>query len=259
MADRRLPERPALWRTNASLAREEEAAALAARYAHASAQDILAALFTDIAPGRAAVVSSFGAESAVLLALTAEVDPAVPVVFLDTGKLFPETLAHRDALIARLGLTGVVTHTPKTADLAADDPRGDLHARQSDRCCHIRKTLPLLRALRGYEAWASGRKRGQNSLRATLPVFEVQDGRLKANPLAAWAPEEVQAELQRRRLPAHPLVAQNYLSIGCAPCTTPVQPGEDPRAGRWRGEEKTECGIHITPDGRIQRVPTAKS
>ncbi len=194
--------------------------------------------------GRFAVVSSFGADAAMLLALVAEVDPAVPVLFLDTGMHFPETLAYRDALTARLGLTDVRSIPPDPAAVAARDPRGDLHLFVPDDCCALRKVAPLARALAPFAAWATGRRRQQTATRARLPFVETADGRRKFNPLADWSAERVAAELARRDLPRHPLVARGYPSIGCAPCTRAVRPGEDARAGRWAGHAKTECGIH---------------
>ena len=194
--------------------------------------------------GRFAVVSSFGADSAMLLALVAEIDPGVPVLFLDTGKHFPETLAYRDDLVARLGLTDIRAIGPDPAQLAARDPLGDLHRYIPDDCCAIRKVAPLRHALAPFAAWATGRRRQQAATRAALPFVETVDGRRKYNPLADWSAERIAAELARRDLPRHPLVARGFLSIGCAPCTRAVRPGEDARAGRWAGHAKTECGIH---------------
>jgi phosphoadenosine phosphosulfate reductase len=194
--------------------------------------------------GRFAIVSSFGADSAMLLALAAEIDPAVPVLFLDTGKHFTETLAYRDTLVARLGLRDVRSITPDPARVADRDPRGDLHLFIPDDCCALRKVAPLERALVPFAAWATGRRRHQSATRAALPFVEHVDGRVKINPLADWSAERIQAELVRRDLPRHPLVERGYPSIGCAPCTRAIRPGEDPRAGRWAGRGKTECGIH---------------
>jgi phosphoadenosine phosphosulfate reductase len=194
--------------------------------------------------GRLAVVSSFGADSAMLLALVAEIDPGVPVLFLDTAMHFPETLAYRDELTARLGLTDVRSVAPDAREVAYRDPRGDLHLFVPDDCCALRKVAPLQRALAPFAAWASGRRRDQAATRRGLAFVETVDGRRKFNPLADWPAERVAAELARRNLPRHPLVARGYPSIGCAPCTRPVRPGEDARAGRWAGHAKTECGIH---------------
>jgi phosphoadenosine phosphosulfate reductase len=196
-------------------------------------------------PGRIAVVSSFGADSAVLLGLVADVDRATPVVFLDTGKLFAETLAYRDRLVARLGLSDVRTIRPDRAALAAEDAAGDLWRRDPDRCCELRKVEPLARALAGFAAWINGRKRYQSAARSQLPAVERVDGRIKLNPLADWTPERIEAHFAAHGLPRHPLEAEGYRSIGCAPCTSPVSEDEDERAGRWRGLEKTECGIHF--------------
>ena len=193
-------------------------------------------------PGRIAVVSSFGAESAVLLALVAEIDPAVPVLFLETGQHFPETLAYRSHLAATLGLRDVRDVRPQA--LADRDPEGQLHAFDPDACCALRKVEPLAEALRPFAAWVTGRKQGQAATRAAMPLIEHEDGRVKINPLARWDARRIEAEMVRRGLPRHPLLGRGYPSIGCAPCTRPVGAGADPRSGRWAGTSKVECGIH---------------
>lgn len=204
-------------------------------------------------PGRAATVSSFGAESVVLLHLLAQVDRAAPVLFLDTEMLFPATLSYQHAVAEALGLTDVRVIRPDRAATFARDPDGDLHRRDPDLCCALRKSEPLEAALRGYTAWISGRKRRQTRDRAALGLFEADAvGRLKVNPLASWTSAEVAAYIDAHGLPRHPLVGEGYPSIGCAPCTTRVAPGEDARAGRWRGREKDECGIHL--NGRHLRA-----
>ena len=196
-------------------------------------------------PGEVALVSSFGAESAVLLDLVAEVAPSIPVLFVDTGRLFGETLRHRDRLVERLGLTDVRILTPEPSAVAEADPFGVLWHADADACCRVRKVAPLARAIAPFAAWISGRKRFQAASRAAVPTFEADGSRFKINPLATWAPEALAARIAARDLPAHPLVAQGYPSIGCMPCTSRVAPGEDTRAGRWRGSDKTECGIHL--------------
>jgi phosphoadenosine phosphosulfate reductase len=196
--------------------------------------------------GRTALVSSFGAESAVLLDMVATVDPRTPVIFLDTGKLFEETQDHRQELTALLGLEDVRVVRPEPADLARQDPGGTLWRRDPDRCCHVRKTEVLERALAGFAAWITGRKRFQGGLRSALRTIEGEPstGRIKINPLAPWSAEDVERYRLLRNLPAHPLVADRFASIGCIPCTRRVAPGEPPRAGRWWGLDKAECGIH---------------
>ena len=222
----------------------EQADVLNARFAGADAATVLAAAIRDVFPGRVALVSSFGSESAVLLSLVAEIDRGVPVVFLDTLKLFPETLAYRETLVTALGLTDVRTVTPDAARLSLKDQHGALWMTNPDLCCHIRKTEPLQRALSGFDAWLTGRKRFQSAGRAALPLFEADGSRVKVNPIAGWSPDEVRAYAAGRGLPEHPLTARGFASIGCVPCTTKVEPGEDARAGRWRGTDKVECGIH---------------
>lgn len=199
------------------------------------------------APGRVTIVSSFGAESVTLLHLVAEIEPAAPVLFIDTEMLFAETLEYQADMARDLGLRDIRIIRPKARELMAFDRGGDLHVSNTHRCCHLRKVRPLRRALKAFDGWISGRKRHQNGVRAALPAVERDEtGRLKFNPLSDWSAEDLRAHASRHGLPAHPLVAKGYPSIGCAPCTSPVAPGEDPRAGRWRGEAKTECGIHFS-------------
>ena len=220
-----------------------------------SAEQSLERLITADFPGGVALVSSFGAESAVLLKMLADVDRDTPVLFLDTEMLFPETLTYQEALAERFGLRDVRRIQPDVVDRARLDPDGGLNGRDTDACCGFRKDKPLKRALFGFEAWITGRKRAQGPTRAQMPRFETDArGLIKHNPLFDWTPERVRAEMRRHDLPAHPLVAKGFPSIGCAPCTTPVAEGEDPRAGRWRGSDKTECGIHVV-DGKLVRGP----
>lgn len=193
-----------------------------------------------------ALVSSFGAESAVLLHLASQVSPKIPVLFLDTGMLFGQTLDYRKSLAATLGLTDVRDLRPAFADLAVNDPRSDLWRTDTDACCHIRKVLPLDRALEGFSGWVTGRKRFHGGDRLRLAVVEESEGQIKFNPLANWSKAELDAYAAEHSLPAHPLVAQGFPSLGCWPCTKPVDdPNADVRAGRWQGQDKTECGIHV--------------
>jgi phosphoadenosine phosphosulfate reductase len=211
--------------------------------------EMLSVLLSEHMLGDVAIVSSFGAESAVLLHLIGSIDPSVPVLFLETGKHFPETLAYRDLLVERIGLTDLRNITPDPAAIAANDSTGLRWSYDPDGCCEIRKVIPLKAALAPFDAQFTGRKKFQSQTRSALPRFEVEDGRLKVNPLADWDKAAVEAYMATHDLPAHPLVAQGYLSIGCAPCTSVVKPGEDPRSGRWRGWDKVECGIHTPVEG----------
>ncbi|HLZ77342.1 phosphoadenylyl-sulfate reductase [Phenylobacterium sp.] len=194
---------------------------------------------------RLALVSSFGAESAVLLHLVSKVKPDMPVLFLDTGMLFGQTLDYRRQLAALLGLTDVRDLRPAYQDLATGDPAAKLWQTDTDACCEIRKVIPLDKALAGFDGWITGRKRFHGGARLSLPVVEQADHQLKFNPLANWAKEDLDAYMAEYALPAHPLVAQGFPSIGCWPCTQPVEDGQDVRAGRWAGQDKTECGIHV--------------
>ncbi len=210
----------------------------------ADTTEMLETLFTDNLLGDAAIVSSFGAESAVLLHLIGSIRPEVPVLFLDTGKHFPETLAYRDLLIAQIGLEDVRNLHPDPALLAARDDTGLRWSYDPDGCCAIRKIQPLAKALAPFDAQFTGRKAFQSTTRTALPRFEIEAGRLKVNPLADWDRARIDAYMVQHVLPPHPLVAAGYPSIGCAPCTSVVQVGEDQRSGRWRGWDKTECGLH---------------
>jgi len=211
----------------------------------ASADRLLSAVLRDLFAGRAAVVSSFGAESAVLLHLVATIDPATPVLFIDTGRHFVETLRYRDRLAALLGLSDVRTIGPTAEEIARLDADASRATWDPDGCCAFRKTRPLQRALADFDAWISGRKNFQSALRSALPAFEHDGMHVKINPLARWSAADLAAYSDRHRLPRHPLVDQGFASIGCAPCTSAVRPGEDTRAGRWRGFDKIECGIHL--------------
>lgn len=244
--------------TTVRLARAERAAALAGHHVGKTPQDVLRAAIREDFPNRIGLVSSFGTDSAVLLHMVAAIDPYVPVIFLDTDKHFPETLAYRDRLRRDLGLCNMQIVSPRPAGVAADDPDGTLHQRSPDLCCHVRKTLPMLAALRNLDCWITGRKRAQAATRADLPLFEAQDRWVKLNPLAGWDAADVAAYMAAHDLPEHPLKAQGFLSVGCAPCTRAVKPGEDARAGRWADSDKTECGIHFV-DGKMVRGPVAKA
>ncbi len=231
--------------------------ALNARYRNHAAIAVLRHALSDPAVGRIALVSSFGAESVVLLHMIAVLDRATPVVFIDTQMLFAETLSYQAEVAAQLGLSDVRTIRARPAALAAHDPDRLLHKSDSDACCALRKAEPLERALAPFDAWITGRKRFQGQTRARLDFFENEaDQRIKVNPLAHWRPADVRDYMLNNRLPRHPLVARGYPSIGCAPCTGRVKDGEDPRAGRWRGQEKEECGIHLV-NGKLVRGPVA--
>ncbi len=220
-----------------------DVARLAAKYAGIGTAEMLADLLASELKGRVAAVSSFGSESAVLLDLVAAVDKDVPVIFINTQKIFGETLAYRDTLAEQLGFTDLRVYRPDPRLLAAKDATSLRWSYDPDGCCDLRKVEPLRRALAPFDAWISGRK-GFQAGRGALPRFEIDEGRLKINPLADWTKPAIDAAFEARKLPRHPLEAQGYPSVGCVPCTSQVQPGEDPRAGRWRGWDKSECGIH---------------
>jgi len=212
------------------------------------AKEVLSLAINDLFPGRIALVSSFGADSIALLHLVASVAPATPVLFLETGKHFSQTLAYRDEVAEKLGLTNVIDLNPSAAALAEKDPDGTLNARDPDACCAIRKVAPLYEALSGYDAWITGRRREQTFSRNRMDVFEADGARTKINPLAGWSQDDIDTYVWRLELPRNPLVDEGYASIGCEPCTARVAPGENARAGRWRGTDKIECGIHTAAE-----------
>ena len=240
--------------TSNSIALADRARELNAAFAGLTAQQMLSRLLHGGVAGRVAVISSFGAEAACLLSLIASKEPSTPVVFLDTRKHFAETLIYVDELMDRLGLTTLVRARPSLAGLEVADPNGDLHARDGDRCCYMRKTLPMIGVLRNYDCVLTGRKRFQTADRSDMGTVEVQDSWLRVNPLADWTYEQVLDYLECHGILEHPLVSQGYASVGCEPCT---QPSEDFRAGRWAGTDKTECGIHIARNGKI--VPLGRT
>jgi len=228
-------------------------AALNNRYKHHGATAVLERALGDEEVGKIALVSSFGAESVVLLHLISVMARNTPVLFIDTEMLFAETLAYQLELTERLRLSDVRVVKAKRNDLFTRDNENILHLHNPDACCELRKTEPLQRALGEFDAWITGRKRYQGKTRQTIDFFESEaDIRIKVNPLAHWTSADLQVYMTENRLPRHPLVAKGFPSIGCAPCTTRVNDGEDPRAGRWRNLPKDECGIHFV-DGKLVR------
>lgn len=221
-----------------------------ARFAPKDACGVIAHALT--ARGQIALVSSFGAESVVLLHMAASVSRDVPVLFLETGMLFAETLSYQRRVADRLGLTNVQIIRPDPVALLTRDTDGILHLADTDACCALRKVEPLARALAPYDGWISGRKRVHGGQRVTLELAEAEGERLKLNPLAHWSAHEIAAYMDTHDLPRHPLVARGFTSIGCEPCTRRTEPGEDARAGRWPGQDRNECGIHFI-DGKAVR------
>jgi phosphoadenosine phosphosulfate reductase len=250
-----IQERPAMMDTE--IVSSAQLLDLREKYAGLVGGPLLEALIKKEFPGEIAIVSSFGAESAVLLHMVADIDPTVPVIFLNTGKLFGETLRYRDRLQEKLGLTDLRAIGPLPSDLEAQDPHGGLWNQDQDACCFVRKVLPLERALAPFKASITGRKRFQTSTRTTMDPIEEEavrdvDGvrhqgatRFKINPLSFWGEDELNQYLLDNKLPKHPLVKDGYRSIGCMPCTDRVPEGGDYRDGRWKGSDKDECGIHL--------------
>jgi phosphoadenosine phosphosulfate reductase len=210
----------------------------------ASPQEILTWAWKTFAPLIAAT-SSFQSQSLPLLHMIGQYAPDMPVLFLDTGFHFPETLAFRDQLILELGIRVQNLSASETDD---DSRRRyeDLHRTDPDLCCYINKVEPLQRAKAGLRAWVTGIRRDQTEARRNTPIISVdRDGKYKICPMATWTDRDVWRYINEHDLPVHPLLQQGYMSIGCAPCTRPVSAGEDYRAGRWAGQNKTECGLHV--------------
>ncbi|HEV2677906.1 MAG TPA: phosphoadenylyl-sulfate reductase [Aliidongia sp.] len=229
----------------------QRAASLNRQYQGVDSEEFLRALIEDEFPGKVAIVSSFGTESALLLALAARVNRDVPIIFLDTGHHFPETLAYRDVVQRRLGLTNLRTIKAAASALADRDPDAALWQFDTDACCSLRKVEPLQDAIHEFDALISGRKHSHGALRSFMPRIEAVDGLIKLDPIADWSPERVEEAYEALDLPRHPLISRGYRSVGCRPCTAPASDALDPRAGRWVGQNKTECGIHRA--GRVEQ------
>ncbi|MBI1494860.1 phosphoadenylyl-sulfate reductase [Halocynthiibacter styelae] len=237
----------------------DRAKELNARYRHHGARDILAQALSDPLTGRIAMVSSFGAESVVLLHLLSTLDRTVPVLFLNTEMLFEETIQYQRDISKQLGLTDVRVISPDRNEMFLEDNDALLWQKSTDACCALRKTRPLEKALSGFDAWITGRKRYQSGTRAQMGLFEADgENRIKVNPMAHFTPDTIREYMENNNLPRHPLVKKGFASLGCAPCTSRVRDGEDPRAGRWRGQDKTECGIHFE-NGKMVRTPVRPS
>ncbi len=220
------------------------AEALNARLAGMTPQEILRVAITEEFAGNIVLSSSFGADSAALLHMVAQIDRSLPVLFLDTDRHFFQTLQYRDELAQRLGLSNIINLKADAEEATTEDGRGTLWRTNPDACCDLRKVRPLNREMEKWSAWISGRKRHQSASRANLPIVEWDGRHFKVNPLAAWTKADIDAYFTAHDLPPHPLVEQGFPSIGCFTCTKPVADGEDARSGRWAGTEKVECGIH---------------
>ncbi|ABC22729.1 phosphoadenylyl-sulfate reductase [Rhodospirillum rubrum] len=217
---------------------------LLGRHGDSAAEAILEDVLKRAFVRRTALVSSFGTEAAALLHMVAAIEPATPVLFVDTGRLFGETLRYRDRLVERLGLTDVRSLKPEPR-IAAEDQDLMLFSRDADRCCYLRKVLPLRKALEGFDCWINGRKGHHGGGRAQMPVAEADGFLVKITPLARWGADDVDAYYETHDLPRHPLWEDGFPSVGCLPCTVRASAEDGFRAGRWAGAQKTECGIHL--------------
>ncbi len=215
-----------------------------ATYETKTAQEIIESALTLDIFSRPAIVTSFGAEAVVLLHIVSKIKPDIPIIFIDTGKIFGETLRYRDRLQHVLGLEDVRTVGPRQAEIDIHDPMGVLNQESPDHCCDIRKSRVLARAIRPFDSWINGRKRFQSRARSELKILERDGERMKLTPLANWSSRDLKNYIIEHSLPMHPLVKQGYLSIGCFPCTSKVSNSDDARSGRWAGKDKSECGIH---------------
>ena len=213
-----------------------------------SPQELLAYVIEQYSP-KIVVACSFGAEDVVLVDMVHRINPTVPVFYLDTDFLFPETYATRDRVIERYELkpTQVVHVKSLLTPQQQADAHGDaLWERNPDQCCQLRKVDPLTRVLKGYSAWITGIRRDQAPSRANAGLIEWDQKfeLVKINPLARWTSTDVWSYIKIYEVPYNPLHDHHYPSIGCTHCTKPVMPGQDPRSGRWQGSAKTECGLH---------------
>jgi phosphoadenosine phosphosulfate reductase len=198
---------------------------------------------------RLTFATGFGMEGCVLIDLIARAELPIDLFTLDTGLLFPETYELWRRLEARYGVTIRAVRPEHTVEAQGRLAGPELWASDPDQCCELRKMQPLRRTLTGFDAWLSAIRRDQTPDRADAPVvgWDGKFGLVKVNPLVRWSFDDVKAYVHEHSVPYNPLHDQGYPSIGCQPCTSPVAPGEDPRAGRWRGREKKECGLHLRP------------
>jgi len=223
---------------------DKKAADLAQKYSDLEGIDLLKVMIKKEFPDRIALSSSFGAEAAVLLDLVLRIDSKIPIIFLDTGKLFEETYNYVTQLSRHIGFKDLRIIRPKKERLLKKDPSGNLWQTEPDMCCHIRKVEPLETALKGFKAWITGRKRYHGDIRLNLDPIESVDGYIKINPLINWDAKRIQSYFSEKKLPKHPLLSRGFKSIGCYHCTRETEDGEGVRSGRWLGDQKTECGIH---------------
>ncbi len=209
-----------------------------------------------------AMTSSFGPESGALLHMVSKIDPSMAILFLETGYHFPETLEYKKQLADLLGLTQVrdLRADPAKREKLIADHAGVPYEKNPDLCCHINKVEPLDQALTGYKAWISGIRRKQTDFRKSIRIVEAYEGGLyKISPLANFTSRDIWWYLKEHKIPQHPLYEKGYLSIGCWPCTRPIQDGDDERSGRWAGKAKTECGIHLFKEIRKTEIPPSEA
>lgn len=222
-----------------------ELAEINRKYEDKDPRDVLKWAILDEFKGEIALSSSFGIGSTVLLHMVSEIDPALKVIFINTGCHFRETLEYKNSLAELLGLTNIVEFSPSDEDLARFDPDGKLYEKHPDFCCAVRKVEPMKRSLKGLRAWISGIMRSQSDVRKDAQMVEEYDGGLfKVNPLVNWTSKDSYYYMEEYNLPRHPLFYKGYSSVGCEPCTFLPTDESDERSGRWAGKEKTECGLH---------------
>jgi len=224
---------------------DEELKSLSERFESAPPEAVLRWAVEEFGPD-VALATGFGAEGCVLVAMLSAINPGTRIFYMDTDLLFPETYALRDQLEARYGVCFERKAARLSLDAQAAEHGERLWERQPDLCCQLRKVEPLREMLNGLRAWVTAIRRDQSAARASIGIVErdARFGLVKINPLAGWSSRDVWNYIARYDVPYNTLHNHGYTSIGCAPCTTPVKIGEDPRAGRWRGTQKTECGLH---------------
>jgi len=210
----------------------------------ASAYFLLEHVLTFEFPNKIALVSSFGTEAAILLHMISRIRPQLDVVFIDTLKLFTLTHKYREQLTGLFGLQNVKVFTPDQSLIAQHDPTGDLWSKDTEKCCDVRKVTTNNLALKPYDSWITGRKRSHGGSRLHMKKFELVEGVIKINPLANWKTSNINHYFEKHNIPRHPLYERGFLSVGCHHCSAPASDPNDPRSGRWQGQDKTECGIH---------------
>tara|TARA_B100000029_G_scaffold79792_1_gene71301 strand:+ start:3805 stop:4503 length:699 start_codon:yes stop_codon:yes gene_type:complete len=217
---------------------------LSEKFSKLDSINLLNVMIKKIFSKKIVLTSSFGSESIVILHMISKIDRSTPVIFINTGKLFPETLDYAKKIINLLKLNNILVLKPLNKDLKIKDPNENLYKKNPDECCKIRKVFPLEKIINNYDAWITGRKRIHGFEREFINKIEKSSTHIKINPLADWSLEKINKYIKKNNLPEHPLISKGYKSIGCFTCTNKVIYNESIRSGRWKNFKKKECGIH---------------